>query len=85
MGKIVENKNVLFIKELEMRLSKSLDSKVNVSFLLGSQKSVIFSQKLVFEVKKLIVQLSALVIKLDFVLVQIKEIVGMKFVFIFLL
>lgn len=36
MGKIVENKNVLFIKELEMWLSKSLDSKVNVSFLLGS-------------------------------------------------
>ena len=38
LGKSAENKNTLFAKELEMRLSKSLDTKVNVSPPPGSQK-----------------------------------------------
>lgn len=66
MGKTAENKNALFTKELEMRLSKSLDSKVNVSPPPGSQKPAP-------EVKKPTVQPPAPTVKPDPAPVQTKE------------
>lgn len=77
MGKTAENKNALFTKELEMRLSKSLDSKVNVSPPPGSQKPA-------SEVKKPTVQPPAPTVKPDPAPVQTKEAAGMPHIIIFL-